>query len=514
MTLSVCTRTFLISLSCFVLVSFSKTYYAKPYEFIGLGVFCLMVNILFMTRLVYYTRQFKQLVFEKYLGISEPVLRDMKKQEEQTAIRMAAMRKAQAEKELAAAEAKRRQRLGTADSSSAMTDDDGTGSASSTGRRSQNDSNDSDDSPRPSGQQTAGGTSQLASSQHFTDRLSMPTAIWMYLRSLAALAGFAVVIDRAGLGTIGYITAAAIVWMDLVVMCWMYGQRERTPLQACILLCMIRFFMIIFGPTYYLVGHTILFIALSCFFTWQLIDRFLPLSKLRAKTDDEEEIIPQGIAPPTVQRATSVIVESMGNSATREAAARRLQRESRRAAHLATIQSQTSFTQICSLLLLLAAFIFDTVLSYYQDPNTTIPSGLYTRLPQALVGFFGLFVWVVYAMSAWTFRLYVNAHYKSRGWVQFLAATQYVFILGCGWIYYYFNHEKNIPVLCLFLPPIVYFLIGLYSQWVKNDFRVILPKRLRTPPQAHWTEAFWRCGFPANDYFMVWSVERKRREHI
>ena len=470
-----------------------------------------MVNMLFMIRLVYYIREFKELVFNDYLGMSEPVLSDMKKQEEQAAVKLAKDRKAQAEKELANAEAKRRQRLGkSTDSSNAQTDDDGTGSASSTGRLSQSDSTNSDDSPRPS--RPNADTAQLASLQHFTSRLSMPTVIWMYLRSLAALAGFAVVIDRAGFGTIGYITAAAIVWMDLVVMCWMYGQRERTPLQACILLCTIRFFMIIFGPTYYLVGHTILFIFLACYFTWQLIDRLLPLSKLRPKTDDEEEIVPQGIAPPTIQRATSVVIESMGGSATREAAARRLQRESRRAAHRATLQSQTSFTQICSLVLLLAAFIFDTILSYYQDPSTTIPSGLYTRLPQALVGFCGLFVWTVFAMSAWTFRLYVNAHYKSRGWVQFLSATQYVIILACGWIYYHFDQEKNIPVLCLFLPPLVYFLIGLYSQWVKNDFRVILPARVRTPPQARCAEAFWRCGFPANDYFMVWFVEKERED--
>ena len=79
-------------------------------------------------------------------------------------------------------------------------------------------------------------------------------------------------------------------------------------------------------------------------------------------------------------------------------------------------------------------------------------------------------------------------------------------ILGCGYIYYYVSAEKNIPSLCIFLPPLVYFLIGLYSQWVKNDFHVILPSTHRNPPRSHWLPALVECGFPGNDYFMVTGI--------
>ena len=81
-------------------------------------------------------------------------------------------------------------------------------------------------------------------------------------------------------------------------------------------------------------------------------------------------------------------------------------------------------------------------------------------------------------------RLAVNQHYKSHGWVLFLSGFQYVLILVCGWLYYFTAGEKNIPSLCIFLPPMIYFLIGLFSQWVRNDFRIILPAGHRNPPMA------------------------------
>lgn len=160
--------------------------------------------------------------------------------------------------------------------------------------------------------------------------LSLSLFVFCFLLQI----GFSIVIEFAGFGHIGIVSSAAIVWLDLVVLLWMYGQRDRTPLQACLLLACIRFFIIIFGPTYYLVGHTCLFILLACYFTYHLIDRFAPLSKLRETTDDEEEIVPDGYAPINLLQATAVKQEVAGNAKTRAAAEKRRQRETRRQMNL------------------------------------------------------------------------------------------------------------------------------------------------------------------------------------
>ena len=43
----------------------SKVYYARPYTFIGLGVFCLMANMLAMIHLAYYMREYQHTDFEE-----------------------------------------------------------------------------------------------------------------------------------------------------------------------------------------------------------------------------------------------------------------------------------------------------------------------------------------------------------------------------------------------------------------------------------------------------------------
>ncbi len=51
---------------CFFFCNFcSKAYFARPYTFIGLGVFCLMCNMLGMISLAYHMREFKQVRFHK-----------------------------------------------------------------------------------------------------------------------------------------------------------------------------------------------------------------------------------------------------------------------------------------------------------------------------------------------------------------------------------------------------------------------------------------------------------------
>lgn len=119
----------------------------------------------------------------------------------------------------------------------------------------------------------------------------------------------------------------------------MYGQSSATPLVACLLMALVRFFMIIFGPTYYLVGHSCLFVLLACYFSHRLIDRFAPLSQLRQKSDDEEDIQPDGLTPTPLRHPTVVIAEAIGNPVTRDSAARRMRREQRHAAHHPAVKS-------------------------------------------------------------------------------------------------------------------------------------------------------------------------------
>lgn len=47
----------------------SKVYYARPYTFIGLGVFCLMANMLAMIHLAYYMREYQHTEFEEYVHV-------------------------------------------------------------------------------------------------------------------------------------------------------------------------------------------------------------------------------------------------------------------------------------------------------------------------------------------------------------------------------------------------------------------------------------------------------------
>jgi hypothetical protein len=148
-------------------------------------------------------------------------------------------------------------------------------------------------------------------------------------------AGYAVIIHFAGFGTIGYITAGAIVWLDIVVLLWVYGEPHRTPLQACLLLALVRFFIIIFGPTYYLVGHSVLFILMSSYFAHCMVNRFVPLSQLRHANDDEDAMTPAGYAPVSKQMHAAAITaatltsEESGTKAKRIAKARRERRAQR-----------------------------------------------------------------------------------------------------------------------------------------------------------------------------------------
>ena len=486
-----------------------KAFYARPYTFIGLGVFCLMVNMLAMIHVSYLIREFKQIRFQEYHDINTPVLRDLEKQAAEAAARNAAKEKAKAEEaervaqEKARAKARAAQRAFDGDDDA---NDEAEHATAATTRISVVPSTVDEEVDQYEAARAAQLSGDSASRAHFQSKLSLPHALFAYSRALAALVGFAVIIDYAGFGTIGYITAAAIVWLDIVVLLWVYAQPDRTPLQACLLLALVRFFVIIFGASYYLVGHAALFILMGCYFSNELVERFVPRSKLRPKDDDEAEMQPQGYAPITNLPSTAIRTDRKISVASRAAAARRQRRAQRKGLHIQGLNVSTNVTQVLALILLVAAFIFDILLCYYLDDSVRVPAGLYVTLPQSVVGFFGLFVWMVVGLSKLTFRVYVNQHYKSKGWVLFLALLQYMLILTSGWLYWYAAGEKNLPVLCIFLPPLVYCLIGLFSQWVKNDFRVILPASHRNPPEASWTQAFAQGGFPGNDYFMVIGI--------
>jgi hypothetical protein len=56
--------------ACSALSFHSKVYYARPYTFIGLGVFCLMANMLAMIHLAYYMREYQHTDFEEYVHVT------------------------------------------------------------------------------------------------------------------------------------------------------------------------------------------------------------------------------------------------------------------------------------------------------------------------------------------------------------------------------------------------------------------------------------------------------------
>ena len=224
-----------------------------------------------------------------------------------------------------------------------------------------------------------GGSSaaNLASSKHFQQKLSVPLALLRYLVALAALAGYAVVSDKGGgFGVIGYVTSGAIVWLDMVVALWIQSDPSRTPLQACVILGLVRFFLIIFGSKYYLVGHTCLFILVGCYFSDGIVERLVPLSRLRRASDDEEEAEKAGYGPIAKLPATAVKPVEARSGAGRAAQSRREMRLQRMRLHQAPRASGAA--QVIALLLLIAAFVFDTVLCFFIS-DARIPCGIYVR---------------------------------------------------------------------------------------------------------------------------------------
>lgn len=223
------------------------------------------------------------------------------------------------------------------------------------------------------------------------------TAIVTLLLCLfASQCGLAVILDRTGFGVIGYITSSTILWLDIVVLLWCaFGPATAggssgvrmsvdlgapTPLQACLLLAAVRFFCVIFGTTYYLCGHAILFLLLSCTFIHVLIDRAAPVSKLRRHVGegDADHAPPSvldalatgGSFQPAHARATAVREDPLafvGNATTRANAAKRERIRSRIGQSEHRHSLRRNVCQWTSLFLLVGAFIFDTLYAYFKN---------------------------------------------------------------------------------------------------------------------------------------------------
>lgn len=391
----------ILFLSCICLViafELYKTFYARPYTFIGLGVFALMCNMIGMMKLCYYLREYKQIQWNQYLDMDVPFVQQLKKNEEQMRMKIKMMEeekekekmKKQREKidaianQIKLVNAEKEENSDSVDKKSQQMqitprEEDSqhlissttatTNNATPTPTASDNNNNNNNSHPtttefttiavKPASTTNNGNKdksssssttksdvpqidpSTLATHAHFQSRLSILRALASYCRAFLALIGYSLIIYFAGFGVVGFIIGAGVAWMDLVVFLWSYGSREGTPLQACLLLCTIRFFMIIFDSTYYLVGHAILFIVLSCYFSSILIDKFLPLSRLRILNDDEQDIVPEGIKPilhapvTAVKDDLSTILDSTNslNPRIKEAQEERKRRNMRWAAH-------------------------------------------------------------------------------------------------------------------------------------------------------------------------------------
>jgi len=503
-----------------------KAFYARPYSFIGLSVFCLMINMCAMMTLAYYLRDFKPINDTGYFDMTTPILRDL----HQVAAALDGQHMATpagAPSALSPSPSPSPSYSHPASPSAAMTPT-GVNVTIGNGPNASINPNGmsmgmaippSDVSLRVDGGGAArdvshGSNEMFASHQYFLARRSIPKILVMYFSAVTALVGFGLIIDFAGFGNIGYITCGAIVWLDIVILIWVYTQSTHTPLQACLLLALVRFCLVIFGPTYYLLGHTLLFILCSAYFTQQLIQTCLPTSTLRVGLSEEEDEAEEerkkkteaGVNAMGQQRQAVAMrdEEISGSDAVKRAVEKRRKRDQRAAQHR-TIPTPSPRFQSLSLILLIIAFVFDAIYSFMTD-DSQIPVGIDTTLPQCAIAFFGLFVFVVYALTSLTFRIYAKQQYKCHGWVLFLSLCEYGFILGCGWLYYWQTSELLLPCLAIFLPPIVYLLIGLFSQWVKNDFHLILPPQHRSPPMAPFWSACCSCGFPGNDYFMVFGM--------
>jgi hypothetical protein len=91
---------------------------------------------------------------------------------------------------------------------------------------------------------------------------------------------------------------------------------------------------------------------------------------------------PAGYAPLAKQQHAAAVKEdedalkSSGSKATRVARARRERRTQRMGLHLPGLKVSHDVTQVVALVMLVVAFVFDTLLCYYID-DTRVPCGLY-----------------------------------------------------------------------------------------------------------------------------------------
>lgn len=247
-----------------------------------------------------------------------------------------------------------------------------------------------------------------------------------------------------------------------------------SPLQIYQGAC--RIILVLFGDTYWFIGHSIMYVVLASFFGQSMVNHALPkLNGQRQKKSAVDDLM---------QGPTEVVVADGSKKGTDEgAASSSLALESARYSNElgAGFVNHGWFSrtwigrglikniEIASFLILTAAFLADLIVN---SRTSTVKLQLTTDHQQYLAGVLALFLTAVILSSCFLRRMYFNRDFRIDVRMLVGCAVQWAVCIGCG--VFLWDRTRSVILICCFcfLPPVAYLGAYSYAEWIKLDFQL------------------------------------------
>ena len=272
---------------------------------------------------------------------------------------------------------------------------------------------------------------------------------------------------------VGWVTSGTIVCLDLCVWLCVYGGKIETPLEACVYQGACRIILVLFGDTYWFIGHSIMYVVLASFFGRSMVNHALPkLNGQRQKKSAVDDLM---------QGPTEVVVADGSKKGTDETSSlavtsARYSNElgagfvnhgwfSRTWLGRVLIQN----IEIASFVILTAAFLADLIVN---SKTSVVKLQLTTDHEQYLAGVLALFLTAVILSSWFLHRMYFNRDFRVDVRMLLGCAAQWAVCIGCGVFLWDRTHSVILICCFCFLPPVAYLGAYGYAEWFKNDFEL------------------------------------------
>jgi hypothetical protein len=322
------------------------------------------------------------------------------------------------------------------------------------------------------------------------ERAKLPLrCFYLYASSWIPLIAYMFII--AGLSptmpTAGVITVAIVIVMDFTSLAAVLTERVHDARIVVAMLTLGRALVVVFGDSYFMIGHSIVYLGLCLMFGKATIDHYFPIETEEKHRSDMMKSLTDQTSPSQVVVTDASSVNVASRHAWRQ---------------LPIIQKLHENVDTIVLVVLNCAFLADVLADGLTSTQALVSfNGTYYH--QYLYGVIAVFAAIILLGLALTYRFYALNDKKLDWKARAVYIVISCFSFGFGGFLFGITKSTVIISYAFFLPPLVGIFAMLFESYRTSGYRVLSPPQYRTPSMGPFWKCFWSKGLPYHDYLVI-----------